>query len=435
MLRDKFNLGAVKQITYAQEEISGEGMKELETFIRETFRDSEDWPIYFPVDTFDRSWVVVRGEYAGTLPKRISSWLFKVHGVRMTAAQLSTIGNIAKKHCIASDTYYLDFTACFDWRAGDFGDSGSCYWGCHEYARTMLADHDSLAVRLYKDSEGENGYARAWIVFPKKNELRYAERRADKPDLAVIYNAYGIDLIRLTRLVATHLNLSYSKVELRNQGTDSGTLWINGGTGYALGLPQAIDGLERVNLDWESNEYSCANCGDTIGEDEGYGPDGDLCESCCDEIYTRCERCGEYTRNEDTISVDGETWCDSCFDRHGFICEDCEENYHVRYSNTVELYDGGERTVCDNCLDQKYTRCADCDKYAPDDDILEDKCPDCARAAMKEDDALQILVNDAERRAELQQAYANPNQMPLWDKFLNWAGALIDMPSEGYANG
>lgn len=119
----------------------------------------------------------------------------------------------------------------------------------------------------------------------------------------------------------------------------------------------SIEWLQDITITWSddaydntftvveaSSRYSCAHCGDSMGEDEGHWIDEELV--CCN-CSTYCEKCGEYVMNDDTQWIDGEgeTWCDSCAE-DVVTCEECNKDYNI--DNTTGTEDG--YNICTDCV-------------------------------------------------------------------------------------
>lgn len=265
-------------------------------------------------EDFDFVWLTNRG----TLPKRVASYYHKQYGIKLNGDLLGDVGAIAKRHSSDGQSYTLDFTNRFDWCSGDYGDGGSCFWGDRSAARTMLESHDALAVRGYKtrrvfshyDDNGErvtvdkeSGYARAWLV--RLNENLY-----------VVFNGYGETALTFARLLSYYWGATYKKITLLNNGDDSGTLYINGGFGFAIGRPDLCEAIVRHDFGWEDN-------GDTV----------------------ECYECGNEVSSEDTVTARisntrSRTLCYECF----FCCDDCGDN--VSNSLRARNCDGN---ICDRC--------------------------------------------------------------------------------------
>ena len=278
-----------------------------------------------------------KGEYVGSLPKRIAKYYWQKFTVKLNSDFLGKIGSLASQHTTKIDEFTFDFTSEFNWDDGDFGDAGSCYWGCRSKARDLLSENGGQAIRFFNGEGGaRHGFARAWIM-PHQDGL-------------VCFNGYGMELSQIAHILAFHRGESYRKIRLANNDSADGLIWINGGSGFLIGQESAINGASRFDLHIDS--ATCDNCGDFSAELTRVGNGNCLCESCMEE-YDYCDDCQEYQR--DCTNVDGRYVCESCLESYS-MCEDCEE-YH---ENTTEV--SGERYVCDECL-KNYTLCHDCNVY------------------------------------------------------------------------
>lgn len=291
-----------------------------------------DWGKPSLPDDWEWQWKVNgKGEYVGTFPKRVAKYFYQQHKTKLSAEQLGVLGSKVAEHCERNALYEFDFTQCFDWDAGDFGDDGSCFWSCRTGAKEMLRENGAFAVRFY-DSE-DKGYARAWVVPINGN--------------VVVFNGYGLESLQIARILSQNWGAYYKKTELSNNGSACGVLWINGRTGYVIGSQEDIDELGPLELGFtEMNNCRCENCGSSIDEGESY------------------------TANE-------ETYCECCHDDLFFYCDDCDEDRHNDDYNEIN-----SRAVCDSCLSDNYTVCDDCNEYTHDNDITrgpDDKhrCEDC----------------------------------------------------------
>ena len=326
----------------------------------------------------------------GKFPKRVAKYLHR-QGIKAAPEIVSEIGNIASRHVAQQSEYWIDFTDTIDWRAGDFGDAGSCYWGTNAAARDMLMENGAYAVRFYVPHE--NGIGRAWL--------------APYGDAWILFNAYGpYDLMTIARVLSHVFGVSYQRVRLTNQVSETGMLYINGGKGIAFGATP-----ELVDLEWEGCE-ACAECGCSIDLDESYpDPDGRaICEDCYCNSYSSCDRCGETFSHESIVECHGRHaayLCEHCAGREGFEpCRDCE-HWHQCSARTIDdeplcdscaedwsycdgcgfcAQDAAEFSgeyLCSGCLDQVAELCDGCGTLTAVDDIQHVDgraycCPDCA---------------------------------------------------------
>lgn len=300
-------------------------------------------------------WIVSKGVYAGTLPKRVARFYFKVHNLKCPPTFLERLGNVARQHTSEGETYEFDFTQALTWSAGDFGDAGSCYWGGHADAREWLMDDGAFAIRFYR---GDQGYGRAWIV-----------DRMDGDRVFVLFNGYGLGstpTLTAARIFSLHLGLTYKRVSLSNHDQTTGTVYINGGSGYLIGAVDVVSDYHSYDLQVgeESECCTCDNCGREISEDDSY------------------------------TTPDGDTYCERCYDEYYRTCEECGETYHVEDMNYIDTV---SRDVCDHCRDQHYSTCDRCEDYYHNDDLIaveegEDThyyCPDCKRLVDEEAEQAQ----------------------------------------------
>jgi hypothetical protein len=290
-----------------------------------------------PPDDWQWVWVVPQGEYAGTFPKRIRNYYYKVHGLKCPDEFVTGIGNIARRHSESNESYTFEFVNHFDWNAGDFGDRGSCYWGSNAAAKDMLRDNGGLAIRFY-DANG-NGYARAWLV-----EI--------EDGMFIIFNGYGFpsdSTLNIARIFALYMNLNYREIDLSNAYGD--TLYINGGSGFVIGKTEQIEDMDSYEFEWEDYySYYCEHCGEHVHEDDVYYGANDLpyCQSCFYELFDNCYRCGEtYWQDEITYTADEQYICRYCLERHYVRCDHCGEFHR---NGMIEVYK--ERNYCPECLEE-----------------------------------------------------------------------------------
>jgi hypothetical protein len=297
-------------------------------------------------EDFEWVWKTTRG----TLPKRLRAHLVKA-GLTVPDDIISTVGTIASAHAEKSIQHLMDFTDEFDWRPGDFGDAGSCYWGSNASAREMLVDMNALAVRFYKLGDETRGIARAWMV-------------PIGGDRHVIFNAYPKDgdtpynVLSIARIVAFYLGLSYRKLtSLENNGSTGGALYINC-PGCVVGPPDDLP--DSWGFECESIEtYCCHWCNCALDEeDHEHSPDGDdCCERCYEDRVAWCERCETACWGDDSSSVGGRRWCDSCVEQYATLCPCCEE-----YCPDEDCVEVGSQNWCRYCAENEAVCCERCDK-------------------------------------------------------------------------
>ncbi len=309
-----------------------------------------------------------KGEYVGTLPKRIGKYARK-QGHKLTPEVLSKVGNFGADHCEKSETYNFEFVDKIDWSAGDFGDEGSCFWSCHASAKDILLDNGAGAVCFYHkefnattEKRPERGFARAWII--------------PQPDNCfIVFNGYGIETLPIARILATYFDHAYyRKIDLDNRGCTDGNLWINGGTGYLVGPQNIVQEIAEVSLDWGNpDRILCEHCEceiDEVGHD--HDPDGDdLCDDCYSNRVFYCEMCNvNCWIGDNYIDPDGDSICESCYNESIVRCILCEEDFWA--NDSIESPD--RETICPSCHSSKVVKCEECGKEIWKTDSIEGDC-------------------------------------------------------------
>lgn len=287
----------------------------------------------------------------------------------------SELGNTIARYTIKAGAYWFDIVDSIDWKAGDFGDSGSCYWGCRSKAKRMLTDNGGLALRFFSDN-WEDGIGRVWL-WPTNDGA------------AVLFNAYG-DIMpgvrnSIDRAAALLSHVTGSKwgkrISVDNNGSDTGTMWINNGAGHTVGYHQH----NHCDLCIDDDSYTCEDCGDHISGDDAFFTDwgdGPYCEYCYQRMFAYCEHClCDFARDEAeelTYRYRGYTrWnvtvCPQCFNALGGAhCENCGDTVSTEYDDCTTTHDGD--VYCETCAERCLARCDRCEKYYLDDDCIHVHC-------------------------------------------------------------
>lgn len=140
-------------------------------------------------------------------------------------------------------------------------------------------------------------------------------------------------------------------------GFETDTMYNDFGTREHIGYI----GINAPKAIWHnySGESQCMHCGE-VGEFEG---EQDLvCYSCDDSA--RCYECGDRYSRENMYQLDGDWYCEYCYDNIAQECTICEENHHTNncydlYLGRVhpddptkaQIFNGSRINVCDHCFD------------------------------------------------------------------------------------
>ncbi|GGG06942.1 MULTISPECIES: hypothetical protein [Cysteiniphilum] len=88
-----------------------------------------------------------------------------------------------------------------------------------------------------------------------------------------------------------------------------------------------------------------------------------------------CEECDAFCDDSEISSIQGMDICESCVDAYYHRCDHCDEYDH--YDNMTATKD--DDRVCQTCLDNHYQTCDECNGYVLDNDIYHFGCGDiCA---------------------------------------------------------
>jgi hypothetical protein len=126
--------------------------------------------------------------------------------------------------------------------------------------------------------------------------------------------------------------------------------------------------------------HTCTECGcefffSTESSKEFCTDDYDTCLCYeCRRDYSRCNDCGQLTRDDDITEVDGNYVCEGCLSDNYALCEECDEWHSLRETFTIN-----DKCVCYDCRRNHYTRCYHCEKWIRNDDVYrtEDDYPLC----------------------------------------------------------
>lgn len=273
---------------------------------------------------FEWTWVNPNGK----LTRRISSFYWREYRHEIYDWQLEKIGNLVGNSRVRHSEMFMRFTDNLDWQAGDFGDSGSCFWGGSKEARTMLRENGAWAVQFFSykpltKRSRSNGLARAWAV-----------PNTPRDDQLLIFNAYGLQLeeVAIYSSLALGLDGNYKPIDLYNFGEDDGIMYINGGRALIVGS-NLDDVPAEYDLMWVPKDRDlCQNCGARLVM---LHIDSGLCYMCYDELHATCNLCRDRVPREDIVNAPDcdrvfrwstpteRTICRRCYDTHMFLCSQC----------------------------------------------------------------------------------------------------------------
>lgn len=324
----------------------------------------------------------------GKLVKRVSKWLKEAQDIVLTSSELDKLGSIIAHY--HPNNFHYDIVDEIDWRAGDFGDSGSCFWGDRSEAKDIIIENGGRALRFFDDNGYGNG--RCWVMPHKGNW--------------VVFNAYGPNL----QTVESRLNLIYPAahlkyVSLENYNDTDGTLYINGGRGILVSEVEVVNrnswGM-TIDLEvGEDNMITCSDCNRRCDSDNMYyidGQDDYVCQRCYERNYFNCDSCERRYRDSYSYNIDTRTkvgsWvrdnitvCDGCLSENYQQCYRCD-HYCQIWRDTMTEIDGDD--ICGYCVKHEYDYCKECETYTLKGDG--DGCQ-CQDAEEEEQSPMPVVGN------------------------------------------
>jgi hypothetical protein len=293
-----------------------EGVEEVKYLLAHYGWGGLEFPKYWPWD-----WVVEKGDYTGTLPKRISKYIHRNHERTMDEALAQKIGEVAKKHV---GNFYgkveMDFDTSLNWNAGDFGDPGSCFWQSRKDCIRVLKKRGAWAVRFYREGKG---VGRAWCI--KHNGG------------LIVFNGYGLSTAEIARILSKFLGLPHRQINLYFNGSYERVVYVNGGKAFYLDAASVLKANQVIDLPWQL-VAECYNCHveDSVARSISRRS---YCEKCYSLLYFTCARC-QNTRS--TLQMHKNNLCGSCSSN---ICSKCES-----HEKTI-LIRLGEEGICRECIE------------------------------------------------------------------------------------
>ncbi len=315
-------------------------------------------------------------ECQGTLPKRLRAYMARTYNHKLSDDLLQTIGTLAHSFTEDTNIYYVDVTSKINWRSGEFGDEGSCFWGGRSAARNILTFQGAFAIRLYRPTTNDNLYSLvtemnhiidqwtrcpcpvhqdavaaarreidAWLR-PAEGSLPNLRGRGrawvvpDAPEVGqvLLFNAYpkNLKLEVFARVMAMLLDeTEYHSISLQNRGSTGGIIYINSGAGVVVGPHHRSQ--HSYDLNWsEYVPHVCTMCNreaphvhqvNLLAEPPGAANAQAFAAEICEDCLSRLERCvvcgvwyprgnGKLAKRLNSAVLEGlQTVCPACITR------------------------------------------------------------------------------------------------------------------------
>ncbi|NJO31389.1 MAG: hypothetical protein HC874_30415 [Richelia sp. SL_2_1] len=203
-------------------------------------------------DDFNWEWNLTKKDsygMQGSLIKRISSYFFKYHKIKVSAEILSRIGNLLSKELKTETVVSFDLTNNLERNPDYFYYGNSCWFNAASNGRYLLMDLGGGAVRSLYDLSYPRG--RCWYVPVKDNKC------------IALFNEYGNEaLFSYARMLSAVSGLSYRRANLYDTNK---SMYINrNGNCYIVGEPEHLTDTDyytsAVEDKYSYSSYSCEYC-------------------------------------------------------------------------------------------------------------------------------------------------------------------------------
>lgn len=374
-------IGQPLTLNIPQGEITVTGINLIREYLAEAYPQVE-CPPFGDNTVFQWKWLDPK---EGTLPKRMAKWLKKRLRANADQQVIAHVGNLARQNSDDTQAYYFRIWDKVDWDADQFGKvGGGCWWGVgggsrdygkpenNSYADKFIKN-DGLAIQFFRNDSYSytNGIGRLWL---------YVEQDAR---FAATFNGYWENegaTLRLTRVLASYLGLSYKKCASLSSNV---SFYINDSIGYFIGEEQALNFLHKnasYTIPKKVVYKPCSRC--TIPFNETLLNE-EMCTPCYNASRKRCPHC-QARRDSSTFkqvrtNSGLEDWCANCTEHYADACEGCLNAYvsvRFNYPGCVKV---DQVYMCTKCT-MSARKCQDCGGRTLNVDAMDDplclKCED-----------------------------------------------------------
>jgi hypothetical protein len=218
------------------------------------------------------------GHPDGTFTQRLTKAIKAAWDLNIPESILTQIGNLARNDSIQASEVHFDITQNLNWKNGDFGDSGSCFWsGRKEIRSAMEKEGNFYAIRIFgadRPAQFLDIARDMWGRMPRENSVIYYPNfkgvgrswlyettvsiGALNLPVLIIFNSYGVNISTQSLILASYLNRERGHCTLHNKGKTHGGLYVNG-PGYIIGVPMVTKTVNRF-------DFGLNNCYDEISD-------------------------------------------------------------------------------------------------------------------------------------------------------------------------
>jgi hypothetical protein len=276
---------------------------------------------------------------------------------------------------------------------GLFGDDDSCFQegGCNHYNGRFIDDSPACGTILIRPTLPAD-------ITESQKRGRYGKGRMicyiqDQHTAYLMNNYTQCSRREIPRSIFVRAleSLSGATIEYTRINRDREVLPI-----FPNHSPYKCTAI-KGNFDLLTTDYrwSCPSCSKTFDPSTVHSEvDGNTymigCSNSCmweqaEGDRLQCSSCGNGMNEDDSYWIDGDVYCEYCYNQYFFYCECCDHDSPQDNSDEVE----GFGTMCETCIESTTIQCTECglliyeratDCYVEDDDAN----PYCNRCGVPE---------------------------------------------------
>jgi len=348
-------------------EVSAESIKRISIYLMARYK------MEFPA-IIGTAWIDKKTKYSGddgkdhtlqgTLPKRLSSWMYNRHSIRLTEYDLQRIGEIACENMETADSFEFEFVDKVDWEAGSFGDRHACFITNEKY-RNFLHMYGALFMRFYEPGT-DKGVARSILIIPNGDWLVYNKQKLS-PDADgqlllqcnAYYCRYGLGLEKQAKILSQFLGIQPTPVQVFS---DDNVFYSNlrASGGDFLYSTMKNTNPSAVHLLWDGRpQIVCKEC---QNKKKCSREIPDVCDDCLQIHYLQCGKCFKYRKLEEIVTYEEVSLCKTCYAALP-RCAACDKKI-VRQYTTVSVWEDGARHLAIVCYNEhKVKHCMVCSEW------------------------------------------------------------------------
>jgi hypothetical protein len=183
---------------------------------------------------------------------------------------------------------YAMMTRDITWAPGEFGDSGSCYFGSKSGARQMIYDHKGFVIKFYSPVNN-SPVGRCWGVIDKDHFVNWNSYYTSYMHISAknYLDLFGI-------LLAGYFGMHKRFMGFTNNGKEAGVLHINNGCVVLDNDDAFLRDNNHYDLKWKEVRklHQCSYCGDQNFDPDFFEEDsanGNLvCQKCAIQNLVIC---------------------------------------------------------------------------------------------------------------------------------------------------